>query len=365
MRSWKRLAPAAVSAVLYFGVLSVLELLGSPPLARIWLGLGIVAVGTGTAVTAVAARRAAVQARRAANSAREVGRDLAPLMESLEGQRRGIEEIRTELAAIEDRDRGMVSFIASIDADLAAIATNVVGDRESENLHESVERIDRIATRLGGGPAVEPSTLFRQIESLFALYRVMDPAVDLPATGGWAASADLLLLLHRLVSEERPRTVLECGSGVSTLVLAYALRDIDGASLTSLEHDPKCLEATRRSLDRHGLTEVADVRLAPLVPVPGKDDHEQWYDPNQLPPGPIDLVFVDGPPGNLDGASRQPALPVLLDRLAANAVIVVDDHLRPRDRDTVAAWLELEPQLSLEVHDLEKGAAVLRRQPRA
>jgi predicted O-methyltransferase YrrM len=339
----KRVAIAGIGALSSVLVLVAFEVAGLPQLARIAMGAGIIAAAGAASLAALASRRADGRIQKSASTVAEMQASVERLGKVVMNQRVGLEQIRTELSAIEDRDRGMVAFMASVDERLA-----------------STEHIDGVLTRLEGGPGVAPSPLFRQVEALTALYRAVDPVAPLPPTGGWAASADLLVLLHQLVRDERPHRVLECGSGVSTLILAYALRDIDGAVLVTLEHDHRYVASTRELLRRHGLSDAVELRLAPLVPVETPTEGERWYDPDQLPSGPIDLMFVDGPPSTGGRAARAPALHLVADRLATDATVVVDDYLRPGDRDTVTGWMEQEPGFVLETYPLEKGAAILR-----
>ena len=56
--------------------------------------------------------------------------------------------------------------------------------------------------------------------NLFALVPVRDVV---PTMGGWAASADVVTLLVGELLRLRPRLVVECGSGVSTLWTALAI----------------------------------------------------------------------------------------------------------------------------------------------
>ena len=60
----------------------------------------------------------------------------------------------------------------------------------------------------------------RQIEAFIQLNSLLKFTASLPATRGWAASPDLLLSISQLVKEQKPKLVVELGSGVSTLVVA-------------------------------------------------------------------------------------------------------------------------------------------------
>ena len=95
--------------------------------------------------------------------------------------------------------------------------------------------------------------------------------------------ADLLVELVDRFVETRPATVVEGGSGVSTVVLALAAREHGiAARIVALEHDPDWAESTRRLLARHGVAEYAEVRVAPLGPTSLADHHTPWYDESAI-----------------------------------------------------------------------------------
>lgn len=206
-------------------------------------------------------------------------------------------------------------------------------------------------------------TDFAQTEALLALYHEVRPERALPPTRSWAASPDLLRTCWTSALEQRPELILECGSGVSTIIFAYACRRMGVGRVVALEHEEAFAEETRASLRRHGLSDWADVRWAPLEPLPASLDSARWYALDAVPEGPIDLLFVDGPPANQDPTARQPALPVLYDRLSDDAVIILDDQIRAVEGAHTAGLPERYPDLALEVLEHEKGTAVLRRRP--
>lgn len=70
----------------------------------------------------------------------------------------------------------------------------------------------------------EIDVIFSQIEALFALERKLALPQALPPLRGWAGSPDFLLRIANELEERKPRTVLECSSGVSTLVVARCLQ---------------------------------------------------------------------------------------------------------------------------------------------
>lgn len=201
---------------------------------------------------------------------------------------------------------------------------------------------------------------FAQIEALAALYYELKPPVAFPATRSWVASPDLLRHLYLRIRRQPPGLVLECGSGLSTVVMAYGMRASGhGGRVVALEHLEEFAEVTRRMLEEHGLTAHAEVRLAPLEEIELEGETWPWYDRSQLPSGPIDLLFVDGPPGHTRPHARFPAVPVVRDLLSPGASIILDDHRREEEATVAERWLESIDGLRLEELHHEKGTAVL------
>ena len=204
---------------------------------------------------------------------------------------------------------------------------------------------------------------FRQLEALQNLNAVLPAGEVLPATRGWAASPDLLVVLVDLVITERPSLVVECGSGASTLWLALAMRrfGIDGR-IIALDHDPVFGGKTRDLLARHHVRDLAEVRDAPLESFSLDGQSYSWYARRAWEDlTGIDLLFVDGPPATTGHQARYPALPLLSDSLSPVATIVLDDLVVPDMQEVLRLWLDAYPDFGSEILPLEKQAAVLRR----
>jgi predicted O-methyltransferase YrrM len=179
-----------------------------------------------------------------------------------------------------------------------------------------------------------------EVEALFQLFDGFPPRAPMPSSGGFALNpTDLLDLLH-LVRTRKPRLVLELGSGTSTVWLAYALEK-SGGRLVSLDHDPGYAETTRAMLAAHGLTEVAEVRDAPLRPVLLDGRSFPWYDTDALADlRAVDLLLIDGPPEKTGPDARYPAMRVLEDKLADAATVVFDDAHRQDEQQALRKWVE-------------------------
>lgn len=206
----------------------------------------------------------------------------------------------------------------------------------------------------------ECTALFAQLQSLAALERKLNLPGPLPPLRGWAGSPDFLLTIADHVLERRPTTVLECSSGVSTIVVARCLQMIGRGHVYSLEHEPAYVEKTVAMLKDFGLEEWATVLHAPLTP---RGNDAPWYDDDVLPPhiGEIQLLVVDGPPFYVAPLARLPALPRMLPRLAANATLILDDADREAETEIVKRWLEIAPDFSATHLRHEKGCVILER----
>jgi predicted O-methyltransferase YrrM len=209
----------------------------------------------------------------------------------------------------------------------------------------------------------ETRQTFRQLEALQSLSAVLPTSDVLPATRGWAASPDLLMVLVDLVIAERPSIVVECGSGASTLWLALAMRrfGIDGR-IIAFDHDPVFGGKTRDLLARHDVRDLAEVRDAPLESYSLAGETYSWYARRAWEDlAGIDLLFVDGPPAATGHQARYPALPLLSGSLSPVATAVLDDLVVPDMQNVLRRWLDAYPDFSSEILPLEKQAAILRR----
>lgn len=218
-------------------------------------------------------------------------------------------------------------------------------------------------------------TLFnetRQREALSTLNLLLKLDYPLPPTRGWAASPDVLLHLYQHIASAKPQTLVELGSGVSTIVAAAALRaNGQGGMIHSLDHDEVYAQETREELARHGLEGFAVVHYAPLgdwTPPSPTELGEQWLwygVPEAVTVlEKIDLLIVDGPPEASGDHARYPAVPQFASQLAPGSVVMLDDAGRPHEQESAEAWSR-EYGLSLKLmlradREFEKGLAVLR-----
>jgi predicted O-methyltransferase YrrM len=310
----------------------VAGLLGNERLAL--LGLAVLATFVAVVSIATFARvtnsvRLLVKARDGASALKAgavVGRD---------GEREEIAERRmiglfeAERVRAADRHRETLDAIDALKA-LTLSAVSEVGQ-------------DVLRVRSDGRRARQDES--RSVEAMMQLQEGATLRAPMPPSGKWALDARSILELLELVKGRSPETVVELGGGTSTIWLGYALEGTT-STIISVDHDPDYADITRWNVERHGLSEKVEVRVAPLQPWAGPES-SAWYARGAFDGiESIDLLLIDGPPEGTAPEARYPALPALFEKLSRGAIVILDDADRAAEKKTVDRWLEEHPQLS-------------------
>jgi len=204
---------------------------------------------------------------------------------------------------------------------------------------------------------------FTQIESLLSLFFSLQPRIPIPDTRVWAASPDLLKKISEVIFREKPKFVVEAGSGVSTLIIAYCLEQIGEGKVVSLEHDCNHAANSQDMISLHVLQGIATIIHAPLKEIKLNGHKWLWYDTDFLNiDEPIEFLFIDGPPGSTQKLARYPALPILFERLDNGATIILDDGHRKDEKEIVELWSKEFNDITYKFLPLEKGAFLIHKQ---
>ena len=185
------------------------------------------------------------------------------------------------------------------------------------------------------------------------------PHDALQSLGGWSADVGLLERITDHIVQHRPTTVVEFGSGASTLVIAAALdrAGVANPTFVSFEQKAEFRDSTRHLVESFGLR--ADVRHAPLAAAPPPWEG-LWYDHGPVP-SPIDLLVVDGPPWLIHPFTRGSA-ESLFDKIRIGGTIILDDAARPGERVVARRWRRNWPNFDFALERIgSKGALVGRR----
>jgi len=172
---------------------------------------------------------------------------------------------------------------------------------------------------------------------------------------GWDAKLGYFEeIVRRAVSVDGP--ILECGSGLSTLVLGHlaARRKFE---TWSLEHNPEWHARVANAVERHGVPCV-NLCFAPL-----RDYGEfNWYDPPLTRmPAKFSLIICDGPP-DLANGGRYGLLPILGERLERGAIILFDDVKEPGQQDVLRRWVT-ERSVNVELKETDEASFAVVRCP--
>jgi len=78
--------------------------------------------------------------------------------------------------------------------------------------------------------------LYKQQQALASIHGLIGLRSPLPVMGEWAASPDFLSIISEIILDRKPDTIVECGSGVSTVVAGYLLERNKRGRIFSLEN---------------------------------------------------------------------------------------------------------------------------------
>ncbi|HHJ35086.1 MAG TPA: class I SAM-dependent methyltransferase [Gammaproteobacteria bacterium] len=196
---------------------------------------------------------------------------------------------------------------------------------------------------------------YRAIENSLAF------EIPLPVAKDWSAAADFLKLLSDFCLDKKPVNIVECSSGTSSLVLAKCCQMNESGHVYSLENGEEFAQKTRRQLTDFSLGSHCSVIHSPLENIEVNGVPFKWYTLDKLPVRDINVLVVDGPSGFIQKNSRYPALPLLVDRLAKDCVIFLDDAAREDEQALVRLWQLEFPEFQAEYIENERGCFVLRR----
>lgn len=344
-------------------------------------GLGVlIAVSAIVAHVQFVARRPAYQhLRREIRASRD---DAKQLSRSTDRLLKRVESLRRDSESIRRTQRDFREELATVAADTRSLRPELRGIRVAQQLFSqtivqtradvfaSREEISEVASQLGAALATravdtvedqlratigalhwelraqEPQ-LLSELQSMQQLFQRFTPDAPLPPLAGWAMSPSGLLMLTDEIARRDAKVVVECGSGSSTLWMALAMRAKGGGKVVAFEHLQEYADRTRALLDAHGVSEWAEVRLAPLTAVATRRGEFQWYDTGEMVWNRnIDVLLVDGPPTKTGHHARYPALEVLGAALNANALVALDDTDRDDEMEVLEMWKTEWPNLS-------------------
>jgi predicted O-methyltransferase YrrM len=151
-------------------------------------------------------------------------------------------------------------------------------------------------------------------------------------------------LLHE-IQFRKATHIVECGSGVSTILIAKVLAGLGRGHLYSIEHSAVWADYVMRLLKANHLEPYVTLIHAELLDGRIGDREVHWYDSSAIRAAipsdtEIDVLLVDGPPHKSASRARLPALPFFASHLVPGALIVLDDLHRRDEQEIANLWIQ-------------------------
>ena len=245
----------------------------------------------------------------------------------------------------------VVDELRAVRRTVSKLQKEIAGQDDAALIRQAVADLQKGQRRLEANLQAE----FQLRDMLVPSGASQPSAAVTPLNPGWQLSSQAVQEIVRHILLDQPSVVVECGCGASTMWIARALQRVGQGRLISLENLDDWVEIVSGMLRYEGLG-TAEVRHAPLVPFGSGDAEQPWYTTSVLDDvEKIDLLIVDGPPGNTSKLARYPALPALRDKLRPGATVMLDDCHRWAEKETVRRWIDEVPGLTL-VHQVDRIA---------
>jgi hypothetical protein len=201
-------------------------------------------------------------------------------------------------------------------------------------------------------------SLYDQLNGLLQIQNAIQGKQVLRPLRGWAISPDALSWVLADLQERNQPTVIEFGSGQSTVILAAVLKH-RGGRLVSVEHDPEYSLVIQRQVAACGLSDYVETVHAPLIQ--NGDPSTKTYDTSKISSIEVDLALIDGPPVMLGGANaRLSPLLWAAAHLGPNGAIFLDDSNRSSEQGCIKSLIREYPKFTVIPRAAEKGLVEIR-----
>lgn len=176
------------------------------------------------------------------------------------------------------------------------------------------------------------------------LHRLFPKGTILPFTP-FSLNPNTILHIINEIQINKRRSIIEFGSGISTIVLAKYLKENKiQASLISIDDNLEWAQYINEQIKLYDCENFAVVKYIPLKQYSSSDYSGVWYDL-----GPFskvinnilfDLVIVDGPGAGNNKMTRLPAVIEVSNFLMPNFIVFLDDIRRKGEMKIFDVWIQ-------------------------
>lgn len=153
--------------------------------------------------------------------------------------------------------------------------------------------------------------------------------------------SDLEMLLNHTIFNGST-TILETGSGLSTLVLGKYFKFIGHGKVISLENDKKWYDLMTNLITADELSDFVKIVYCPTIDIKHSNKKGKWYDEavyqQEIAGVKFDGFILDGPRANSPALidSRYPSYTLIEGYAKSNYFVFMDDYKRTGDKENFA-----------------------------
>ena len=211
----------------------------------------------------------------------------------------------------------------------------------------------------------EVANQYKQIEAVTQIISLLDFEKPIPPLRGSVISPDAAIQVIDYIIVEKPKLIVELGSGVSTLLWAQTLKKYSiGSTIIAVDHLTQFADISRNLIAKHELAEYVTIIEAPLETTTINECEYEWYKASKISDilkeheCDIDLLFIDGPPRNVPNRNyRYPAIPILKEFMHDNTTVFLDDSGRLDEQHVMCMWQKDYDLVQDHLYSTEKGLA--------
>ena len=175
--------------------------------------------------------------------------------------------------------------------------------------------------------------------------------------GTWAFDEQSIEFLWKKLSEDCPKTVIECGAGISTLVLAayadsFDQEQVPSARVFSIEQDMDTKISVEKRLAENQLIDYVEILHAPLDSR-GSYTLDITQLQKRMDSRKADWLLIDGPAGAT--GCRKWTLPLLAPLARSGTRWFLDDAFREAELDILRIWKKSSGIEVKGIHPIGKG----------
>lgn len=184
----------------------------------------------------------------------------------------------------------------------------------------------------------------------------------------WSSAAmrpsGLVKVVNEIMINQR-KTIVECGGGISTVLIAKLINEFSG-KLYTIEHSKEWAVFLENLLKKYKLNQNVYIIYSPLRQIELSIGKGFWYEckciERVIPRKKVDFLIVDGPPSYPieNKYSRYFAVPFFWDYFAEDFSILLDDINRQGEKEIITLW-EKEYNIKFKRYYIDGGVAVYRR----